>query len=196
MNNMKKVLIAEPSSIIREGLTNILSESKMLDVLPQLTDIETLRGRLASGKPDILLLNPYMLPYPRRQTLAAIMQDFPQLAIVAIVYQYIELSEMALFHGMLDIREERGHICDMLLNISQSVEEKEEIEENNYELSNRETEVLIQIAKGLMNKEIADKLNISVHTVISHRKNISRKTNIKSAAGLAVYALVNNLMEE
>ena len=47
-----------------------------------------------------------------------------------------------------------------------------------------------------MSKEIAERLHISVHTVISHRKNITRKTNIKSVAGLALYALMNNLMEE
>ena len=46
-----------------------------------------------------------------------------------------------------------------------------------------------------MNKEIADKLNVSVHTVISHRKNITRKTGIKSVAGLTIYAMVNNLID-
>ena len=65
-----------------------------------------------------------------------------------------------------------------------------------HELTRRETDVLVLVAKGLMSKEIAERLHISVHTVISHRKNITRKTNIKSVAGLALYALMNNLMEE
>ena len=47
-----------------------------------------------------------------------------------------------------------------------------------------------------MNKEIASEFNISIHTVISHRKNISRKTGIKSVSGFVVYALLNNLIEE
>lgn len=64
------------------------------------------------------------------------------------------------------------------------------------ELSKRETDVLIAIAKGMMNKEIADQMNLSVHTVISHRKNITRKTGIKSVSGLTVYALLNNLINE
>ena len=50
------------------------------------------------------------------------------------------------------------------------------------------------VAKGLSSKEIADKLSISVHTVNSHRKNITHKTGIKSVAGLAVYAMIHNLM--
>lgn len=63
------------------------------------------------------------------------------------------------------------------------------------ELSDREKDVLIQVVKGLSNKEIADKLCISIHTVISHRKNISKKLNIHSPAGLTIYAIVNNLVD-
>lgn len=62
-------------------------------------------------------------------------------------------------------------------------------------LSDREKEVLVCVAKGMINKEIADHLNISVHTVVSHRKNITAKTDIKTIAGLTVYALLNNLLE-
>ena len=62
------------------------------------------------------------------------------------------------------------------------------------ELSEREKEVLVQLVNGLSNKEIADKLFISTHTVISHRKNITRKLNIHSLAGLTIYAIVNKLV--
>ena len=62
------------------------------------------------------------------------------------------------------------------------------------ELSSREIEVLRLIAEGKINKEIADKLCISVNTVITHRKNISSKLNIKSAQGLSLYALMNGLI--
>ena len=63
------------------------------------------------------------------------------------------------------------------------------------ELSEREKDVLIQVVKGLSNKEIADVLCISTHTVISHRKNITRKLNIHSTAGLTIYAIVNKLVD-
>ena len=63
------------------------------------------------------------------------------------------------------------------------------------ELSEREKDVLIQVVRGLSNKEIADVLCISMHTVISHRKNITRKLNIHSTAGLTVYAIVNHLVD-
>ena len=63
------------------------------------------------------------------------------------------------------------------------------------ELSAREKDILICVAKGLINKEIADLYNISIHTVITHRRNITRKTGIKTVAGLTVYALLNNLID-
>lgn len=68
-------------------------------------------------------------------------------------------------------------------------------QDSEHELSPREIEVLIQVTKGLINKEIAEKLNISLTTVISHRKNITEKLGIKSVAGLAVYAVMHGYIE-
>ena len=62
-------------------------------------------------------------------------------------------------------------------------------------LSEREREVLVQVAKGLSNKEIANELCLSTHTVITHRKNIAVKLNIHSTAGLTIYAIANGLVE-
>lgn len=63
------------------------------------------------------------------------------------------------------------------------------------ELSAREVEVLKLITQGFINKEIADRLNISLTTVISHRKNLTEKLGIKSVSGLTVYAVMNGLIE-
>jgi DNA-binding NarL/FixJ family response regulator len=62
------------------------------------------------------------------------------------------------------------------------------------ELTVREQEVLGALARGLSNKEIADRLCISTHTVISHRKNIIRKTGFKTAQGLTFFALHSGLV--
>ncbi len=68
-------------------------------------------------------------------------------------------------------------------------------EEVRDELSEREKEILVSVAQGLLNKEIADKHNISINTVITHRKNITRKTGIKTVAGLTVYAILNGYID-
>ena len=72
---------------------------------------------------------------------------------------------------------------------------REEEPAERLELSAREKEILVSVAQGLLNKEIADKHNISINTVITHRKNITRKTGIKTVPGLTVYAILNNLID-
>lgn len=64
-----------------------------------------------------------------------------------------------------------------------------------HDLSAREIEVLKLITKGFINKEIAEKLNIGLTTVISHRKNITEKLGIKSVPGLTIYAVMNGYIE-
>ncbi len=64
-----------------------------------------------------------------------------------------------------------------------------------HDLSPREIEVLVLLVKGFINKEIADRLNISLTTVISHRKNITEKLGIKSLSGLTIYAVMHGYVE-
>lgn len=67
--------------------------------------------------------------------------------------------------------------------------------ENNEALSEREKDVIVSLVQGMTNKEIADHLCISINTVITHRRNIARKLQIHSPAGLTIYAIVNNLVD-
>jgi len=68
-------------------------------------------------------------------------------------------------------------------------------QDNSEALSDRERDVIIGVVQGLQNKEIADRLCISVNTVITHRRNIARKLQIHSPAGLTIYAIVNGLVD-
>ncbi|MDR1555776.1 MAG: LuxR C-terminal-related transcriptional regulator [Tannerellaceae bacterium] len=75
-----------------------------------------------------------------------------------------------------------------------STEGNNEVVERNKELSLREKEVLRLIAQGSTNKDIADKLNISLNTVLTHRKNITARLGIKTVSGLTFYAIMNGLI--
>ena len=68
-------------------------------------------------------------------------------------------------------------------------------ETSNETISDREKEVIVAVVQGMSNKEIADHLCISVNTAITHRKNIARKLQIHSPAGLTIYAIVNGLVD-
>jgi regulator of cell morphogenesis and NO signaling len=82
----------------------------------------------------------------------------------------------------------------VMIPLIESLKEEGNNGHYNGDLSEREKQALVALACGLSNKEIAEKLNISVHTVISHRKNIIRKTGIRTAQGLTLYAFINNLI--
>lgn len=96
------------------------------------------------------------------------------------------------------LNEEMMELVFDILQLSRDLEKHAMIEElllvpqEDYNLSDREMEVLELVAQGLSSKEISSRLNIAVNTVNTHRKSITRKTGIKSVAGLAVYAMLKN----
>ena len=185
------LLIVEPSDIIREGLFSILDGD--FNLLAPLRNANDLVLRLPVLQPDILLINPTLLPVPANMLLADLRQARPSMSIVGLVYQYIDPGLLQSFTALLDIREPQNHVSQILRD-SLSATPEAPSEEENYELSDREREVLILVAQGCSSKEIADRLFISIHTVNTHRKNITRKTGIKSVAGLTVYATLHNLL--
>ncbi len=85
-------------------------------------------------------------------------------------------------------------IANQLASIITQTTDTAEAQSN--ELSQREIDVLRLVAMGYINKEIADKLNISINTILTHRKNISAKLGIKSVSGLGIYAVMNGIISE
>lgn len=111
---------------------------------------------------------------------------------------------MAILHEIFETEEDLATHCiiedQLLIPALKKLEQQKrsltsETENVSEELTERERDVVIQLVRGLSNKEIADRLCISTHTVISHRKNIVRKLNIHSTAGLTIYAIVNKLVD-
>ena len=90
--------------------------------------------------------------------------------------------------------EQQAKQSDVTRNITDMVF-KAATGQNPDALSDREKDVIISLVQGMSNKEIADHLCISVNTVITHRRNIARKLQIHSPAGLTIYAIVNNLVD-
>ncbi len=190
-----KILIAEPSQIIVEGLQNIMHDCPRLEVVSTADDLSMLEERVTSHHPDIVILNPCLLPYSSQMPANVIFSE--DTFAVALVYQYFEPAFLKNFDAIIDIRDTKQNILSTLLNLEKDGENKKGgVASDASELTKRERDILVLVAKGLMSKEIAEQLNISIHTVISHRKNITKKTGIKSVAGLAVYAMLNNLMTD
>lgn len=187
-----KVLIIEPSELIADGLKTLLAAQPSLRLLEPLAGDDDLDARLAMLRPDVLIINPTLNDNVNR------LRGDRGTRVVALVYQYVKQSRLRHFDAVIDIRDSRQAIAQTVIDAANSSNEPDTCASaaGNYELTKRETAVLVEVARGLTNKEIAERLNVSVFTVTSHRKNIVRKTGIKSVAGLTVYALLNNLIDE
>ena len=122
-----------------------------------------------------------------------LLAEFTDAAVVAFPSIFLEEEAGRQYDAVISLYDSPADIIHKLRN-AVSVPKDSPAAEGN-ELSAREKDILICVAKGLINKEIADLFNISIHTVISHRRNITRKTGIKTVAGLTVYALLNNLID-
>lgn len=84
---------------------------------------------------------------------------------------------------------------EAIVNTVKQLLTAEEEDKVKCDLSPRERDVVVSIVKGFSNKEIADALNISVNTVMTHRRNIASKLQIHSPAGLTIYAIMNKLIK-
>ena len=192
---MTKIAIAEPSSMLRIGLEQMLRELPDAEVIFSTDNLNSLYARINALRPDVLIVNPLLFDYAKRATLRAEFDQLPNLRLVGLVSSYLESQHQRQFAGIIELNDDFQRIKSTVNQVVNTIHSDDE-EVDTAPLSDREKDVLVCLSKGLKNNEIADQLNISVHTVITHRKNIVRKTGIKSVAALTVYAILNNLIEE
>lgn len=190
----KNVLLIVPSLMIARGLESILGDLGEFMVCGILSDLtRSSETRLKNMDVDVVLIDPQVFDYESRKKARAILDDYTDAAVVA-------LETMAMGEEVLKQFDEVVSLYDapttVIRKLRASISSRDEVPRaEGDELSSREKEILVSVAKGMLNKEIADKYNISIYTVITHRKNITRKTGIKTVAGLTVYALMNNLID-
>ena len=190
------IMLLESSEIVAAGLRKILAGSEFRIVDHAGNDIRSAMDLLQRTDYDMVMVNPSLMSDTERSTTLRTL--YPQLhdkVLVAFVHTLFDEKQLRGFDAVVSIFDSAQHIVRKLRKATESAGAAQ-AQNDGYELSEREREILVAVARGLTNKEIADQHNISIHTVISHRKNISRKTGIKTRAGLTVYALLNNMIDE
>lgn len=195
MNSDFKIILADPSPIILRGLSDIISEIAGYQVVLHSSDVLVVASRIHLLNPDVLIVNPTMIDYPKRLKIRELFSDFPDMKLVALVSAYFDEQVLKQYDGIIEINDNE-HRVKSTLNQTVSLNKNHNVDNDSSVLSEREKSVLVGLAKGLMNKEIAEQLNLSVHTVMTHRKNIIRKTGIKSVSALTVYAILNNFIDQ
>ncbi len=110
-----------------------------------------------------------------------------------MLYQHVEIEER-IFMPAIRLLEQQCRQSDVSSRITTMITGGKETTVQEA-LSEREKEIIVCVVQGMSNKEIADHLFIATNTVTTHRRNIARKLQIHSAAGLTIYAIVNNLVD-
>ena len=191
---INKIVIAEPSPIVAAGLLRFFEDLNQIQVVSVVDNIDDLNDKMIVHNPDMLIVNPIMLGYTNNNAFKQMNHISPDCICIALVTTYVDKSLLRYFKEIIELSDNKQKVNNKIFNLLNNDDAASQ--NDSVDLSNRETDVLICVAKGMTNKDISDMLNISVHTVITHRKNIVKKTGIKSVSGLTVYALLNNLVEE
>ena len=192
---INKIVIAEPSPIVTAGLLKFFEDLNQVHVVSVVDNLDDLNDKMIIHNPDMLIVNPLMMGYTNNNLIKQITQTYPEIICIALVTTFIDKNVWRYFREVIELSDNKQKVANKIFNLINNNDDSSSQNES-VDLSNRETDVLICVAKGMTNKDISDMLNISVHTVITHRKNIVKKTGIKSVSGLTVYALLNNLVEE
>lgn len=184
-------VIAEPSVIIRSGLIAVIKKMTSLNIdIAEICEISTLSAQMRKYKPDILIINPSCLGM---FSLSQIKNESGCVGLKTIALQntFTDSTILQSYDDSFSLYDSAEKIREKLSNIVQI----RGTETNKHELSAREKEIIICVIKGMTNKQISEKLCLSTHTVIAHRRNIASKLQIHSSAGLTIYAIVNKLVE-
>ncbi|MPN31220.1 Transcriptional regulatory protein LiaR [bioreactor metagenome] len=119
-------------------------------------------------------------------------RQYPEISWIGVVYSLFEDKILSMFDGIISITDSKERVSEI---IKKALKKQCSCNNNQHDdLSEREIDVLVLLVDGCSNKEIADKLCISIHTVVTHRKNISEKTGIKSLSGLTIYAISKKII--
>ncbi len=186
----ENIVIIEPSEIVFEGLASSISKKDHNLLFYHLNDIFELEVFRLRREISIVIVNPSLLQN-RTNEFVKIKKQFPEIYWIGVVYCYFENSVLRKLDDFFGISDDTETIVRKIRKVNRGNTNNDHSGE---ELTEREEDVLKLLAEGMSNKEVGDKLNISVHTVNSHRKNIMEKTGIRSVSGLTIYAVSKGII--
>lgn len=186
-NHVPVIVILTPNTLMGVGMRSILCEMFPFAAFKVTSDFADISESAPEGLFHIFASASYIIEHRdffegrRRKTIiltegtprAAMLEGYPQINITSTQEQIV-----ASLRNMHSSVHGGGHPHGAMSHPEKEV------------LSSREIDVLRLVVEGCINKEIADKLNIALSTVISHRKNITEKLGIRSVAGLTIYAVM------
>jgi DNA-binding NarL/FixJ family response regulator len=213
--NKIAVLIADSQYLVRQGLWRLLSGQSQFDIVAEAANEEELIALLEKHCPDVVTLDYHQPPYFKPSTVQLIKTLAPQAHLLIIssdnskssIYQVLEYGansfltktcgEQEIVDAVKAAAKGDKFFCSKVLDyILERSFSKNDDNCAPMPLSPREVEIVRLVAKGLIAKEIAGTLNLSTHTVYTHRKNIMKKLQLNTSSELVLYAVNQGIVEQ
>ena len=203
-----RVLIVDDHPMVAEGIRSLLESYDDLEVVGTLGNGQEAVDQAGALAPDVILMDLNMPGLSGLNATEMILEERPQTRVVILsMHDSPEYISTALSHGargyiLKDVPTEEIHTAIepvmaggeyLCTGAKGSLQPK--ISDGRETLTSREQTILLELAQGQSNKDVANTLNISVRTVETHRKNIKRKLGISSTAGLTRYALEHGVLQ-
>ncbi len=214
---MKKIriLIVEDHEVVIKGIKTLLEPYDELEIVGYALDSEEAMRKVEEFRPDIVIMDINLPEVSGIEVTEKITSQYP---LCRVIYYTSHVDEMLITQGfeagaygyvpknfkpqelieaihMVNDGQKfmKGIVSEKFIS-SYLKSEKEKKMKQEVPLSEREMEVLKHMSQGLSNKQIADKLFISIRTVETHKHNLMKKLNIYSTAELVIYAIQNNII--
>ncbi|NRA72212.1 MAG: response regulator transcription factor [Gammaproteobacteria bacterium] len=206
-----KLMLADDHALVQEGLASILQLDPELEVIATVSDGQQAIDQLALCTPDVLLMDIRMPNLHGIDATRIVAQQYPNVKVLILSmhensnyivnalkagakgYLLKTSSSSELINAIKTVYNGQRYVSQELsFNILNDIAPNSDV----IEISNRERQVLICVAQGLMNKEIAAQLHISVRTVEVHRFNLKKKLKIDNSAGLVRYAIDQGFIQQ
>ncbi|MCF8338897.1 MAG: LuxR C-terminal-related transcriptional regulator [Bacteroidales bacterium] len=188
----QKIAIISDALILRKGLRSFLSEYFDHTMLKEFRSVKDFLDSYRKSQFEVLFVQNALF-----REIAGdenMLKQLSDMVLIALIPEEEDREVPAFFHDAISSNINDEDMMRKLEAWKESWMNERLFGNNDRELTHREINVLKQVAIGKTNKQIAEDLFLSPHTVITHRKNITRKLGVYTVSGLTVYALINNLI--
>jgi len=187
-----QIILFDKSVLIHRGLSSVIEKIPIAHTIHFINSSEEFLTFLNTSIPDLIISNTELIEKKHVKPIREIVEK-EKIKYISLEFCKPYDSTSFLRTNIIDLNSSENEICEIITKLIGNIKKEGKAKKKEI-ISTREENIVRAIAMGLSNKEIADKLFISQHTVITHRKNITRKLGIKSVSGLTIYAILNNLI--
>ena len=217
---MIKILIVDDHKLIRDGITSFLSDSSKYEITDEVSDgLEAIES-IKRNAPDLIITDLNMPNMDGMELISFVKKEFPSIKIIVLsmvdetqyIRQVLKLGANGYLLKNSGIDEVKaaidtvmkgnnyygGDVMDAVMSQLTTGAKKKKVSrfDNAFSLTKREKEILKLIIQEYNNGEIAEKLFISIRTVDAHKRNMIEKTGSKNIAGLLVWAINNEVLDD